>query len=185
MAEETETKIKTEKKENTENTEKKENKEKINKKIKKEKKGKKIIHEIENTLVRQIGKYVTPFLQNTIGIYYGWLHLFIMISSGTILLFDNNIYHLIILLNIVFLDCISCVFIHDCPLSPLEHKYLSSCLIDWEPFLFNKLNILYKCNHRYEITLEFLTNMLALIYGKINFLILMKLFKFNINVTNN
>ena len=170
MLEEKETKIK------------KENTEKINKKVKN---AKKIIHEIENTLVRKIGQYVTPFLKNTIGAYYGWLHLFIMISSGTILLFDNNIYHLIILLNIVFLDCISCVFIHDCPLSPLENKYLSSCLIDWEPFLFNKLNILYKCNHRYEITLEFLTNMLALIYGKINFLILMKLFKFNINVTNN
>ena len=129
-----------------------------------------------------MGKYATPFLKNTIGIYYGWLHLFIMISSGIILLFNNNIYHLIILLNIVFLDCISCVFIHDCPLTPLENKYLRSSLIDWEPFLFSKMNILYKCNHRYEITLEFLTNMLALIYGKINLLILMKLFKFNINV---
>ena len=149
---------------------------------KKQEKQQKRIKEVENTLVRQVGKYITPFLKNTIGIYYGWLHLFIMISSGIILLFNNNIYHLIILLNIVFLDCISCVFIHDCPLTPLENKYLRSSLIDWEPFLFSKMNILYKCNHRYEITLEFLTNMLALIYGKINLLILMKLFKFNINV---
>jgi hypothetical protein len=161
----------------------KKNRKEVNNELKKKnRKVKKIIHEIENTLVRKVGKYVTPFLKTMIGAYYGWLHLFIMISSGTILLFDNNIYHLIILLNIVFIDCISCVFIHDCPLTPLENKYLTSCLIDWESFLFSKMNILYKCNHRYEITLEFLTNMLALIYGKINMLILMKLFKFSINL---
>ena len=142
----------------------------------------KVVYEIENTLVRQVGKIVSPFLKSIIGSYYGWLHLFIMISSGIILLFDNNIYHLIILLNIVFLDCISCVFVHDCPLTPLENKYLKGCLVDWEPFIFSKMNILYKCDHRYEMTLEFLTNMLALIYGKINLLILMKLFKFNINL---
>jgi hypothetical protein len=47
-------------------------------------------------------------------------------------------------------------------------------------FLKNS-NILYKCNHKYEQTLDFLTNMIGFLFGKINALILMDLFSIKIN----
>ena len=82
------------------------------------------------------------------------------------------------------MDCMSCVFLHDCPLTILENKYLNDCIVDKKPFILKNMDILYKCNHRYESTLDFLTNMLTLFFGKINVLILMKLFHFNVNPNN-
>lgn len=158
--------------------EKKGKKGKKEKKEKKEKKLKKRLHEIENTLVKQAGRFCTPFLKKMIGNYYYLIHFIIMIISGIILLFDNNIYHLFILFCIVFMDCISCVFLHDCPLTPLENKYLNGCFVDEMPTFLSKSNILYKRSHRYESTLEFLTNCASLLYLKIIILILIKLCKY-------
>ena len=92
--------------------------------MKKEKKLKKRIREIEHSLVKKAGRVCSPVLKKMIGNYYYSIHFIIMIISGIILLFDNNIYHLFILFCIVFMDCISCVFLHDCPLTPLENKHL-------------------------------------------------------------
>ena len=145
--------------------------------MKKEKKLKKRIREIEHSLVKKAGRVCSPVLKKMIGNYYYSIHFIIMIISGIILLFDNNIYHLFILFCIVFMDCISCVFLHDCPLTPLENKYLNTCFVDAMPAFLSKSNILYKRSHRYESTLEFLTNCASLLYLKIIILIVIKLCK--------
>lgn len=137
--------------------------------------------EISNTFVRKSLTNAKPYLNKIIGTYYYLIHVFIMITGGIILLFDNNIYHLIILLIIGSLDALACVILHDCPLSILENKYLNISIIDNHHSFFNDKKILYKCDHRYEKTLEFLTTMITSLCGKINLLILMKLFSFKVN----
>jgi len=131
--------------------------------------------EIENTCIRNISKTMHPFLKRTIGNYYWLLHIFVMTACGTILLFDNNIYHLLILFNITCIDCIACVFLHDCPLTVLENHYLNQSIIEDKSTILKNGNILYHCDHRYEKTIEFLTNVVSFITGKISFLLVMKL----------
>lgn len=135
----------------------------------------KIKDEIENTCIRNISKTMHPFLKRIIGNYYWLLHIFIMTACGTVLLFDNNIYHLLILFNITCIDCIACVFLHDCPLTVLENHYLNQCIIEDKSSILKNRNILYHCDHRYEKTIEFLTNVVSFITGKISFLLVMKL----------
>jgi len=146
---------------------KKENKQKI----------KDIQNEIDNTLIRSISRKINPYLTKIIGNYYWLLHALIMTGSGIVLLFDNNIYHLLVIFNIVCIDCIACVFLHDCPLTILENKYLYNSIVNDKSDVLKNANILYKCNHQYEKTLEFLTNMVCFLFGKITFLILLSLFK--------
>jgi len=141
------------------------------------KKNTKIKKEIENSLVRKIQKQTTPFIKRIFGNYYKLLHVIIMLSSGTVLLFNNNIYHLLVLLNIICLDAIACVFLHDCPLTILEQQYLGHNIIIEKTRHLKEANILYKCDHHYEKTLEFLTNMVCFVFGKILFLILMEMFQ--------
>ena len=131
--------------------------------------------EIENTCIRNISKKMHPFLKRTIGNYYWLLHIFVMTACGIVLLFDNNIYHLLILFNITCIDCIACVFLHDCPLTVLENHYLNQCIIEDKSSILKNSNILYHCDHRYEKTIEFLTNIVSFITGKISFLLVMKL----------
>ena len=155
-----------------------------NKKLNKNKKLKKHNHlkeEIDNVLLRKISNKVKPYLNRIIGNYYWLLHIFIMVISGLILLFDNNIIHLLIVMIFASLDSVACVILHDCPLTLLENKYLNRSMVDTKFFFMNNSNILYKCEHKYEKTLEFLTNMIAFLCGKIIFLILMKLFSVKVN----
>lgn len=147
----------------------------ITKDKKKDGKKNRIKYEIENTCIRNISKTMHPFLKRTIGNYYWLLHIFIMTACGTVLLFDNNIYHLLILFNITCIDCIACVFLHDCPLTVLENHYLNQCIIEDKSTILKNGNILYHCDHRYEKTIEFLTNVVSFITGKISFLLVMKL----------
>jgi hypothetical protein len=141
----------------------------------------KLKEEIDNVLLRKIAKNVKPYLNAIIGNYYWLLHVFIMMSSGIILIFNNNIYHLLVILIFACLDAVACIFVHDCPLTLLENKYMNKSMVDTKFFFMNNSNILYKCEHKYEKTLEFLTNMIAFLYGKILLLILMKLFSFKVN----
>lgn len=134
---------------------------------------------LEDQWIRKMSKTVSPFLNKYLGNYYWFLHAFIMITGGTILLFDNNIYHLLILLNISCVDAIACIFLHECPLTILEFKYLKKSLINGKYNCLKNSPILYKCNHNYEKTLEFITNMVCFLFGKINVLIIMKLFNLN------
>jgi hypothetical protein len=136
--------------------------------------------EIEHTLVRSISNKMKPYLNKIIGNYYWLMHALIMMGSGIVLLFDNNIYHLLVIFNIVCIDCIACVFLHDCPLTILENKYLYNSIVKDKSDVLKNANILYQCNHQYEKTLEFLTNMVCFLFGKITFLILLKMFNIQI-----
>ena len=127
-------------------------------------------------IVRNISNFIQPYIQPAWGAYYGILHMIIMCFGAIILLFDTNIYHLAILLNIIALDAMSCVFLHNCPLTILERKHLGTSIVGTRMFLFQNMNICYTCDHEYEITLEFLSNIAALIVGKIFLLIMSKLF---------
>jgi hypothetical protein len=99
-----------------------------------------------------------------------------------ILLFDNNIYHLIILLNIAAWDCVECVCLHDCPLTLLEQKYLNRSLVGTRMSLFKQMGIVYQCDHVYEITIEFLSNMTSLIVAKITVLIALSIFNIGFTI---
>jgi hypothetical protein len=130
----------------------------------------------QSNIVREFYESIKMYIPMTIGIYYGTLHLFIMFFSAIVLLFDTNIYHLIILLNIVFIDAISCIFLHNCPLTELEKKYLGHSIIGTRMNIFKNVGICYQCNHEYENTIEFLTNIAGLLIGKISVLIASKIF---------
>lgn len=136
-----------------------------------------------DTFVRKSSNKCNPIIKKIIGSYYWILHIFIMLSCGIILLFDNNIYNLVILLNIACLDCIACIFLHDCPLTILEKKYLKTSIVKKKTNLFKNANIFYKCDHRYEKTLEFLTNIVSFIVGKISFLLILKLLNITLNTS--
>ena len=127
-------------------------------------------------IVRNISNFIQPYIQPVLGMYYGILHIIIMCIGSIILLFDTNIYHLLVLLIIVTLDGIACVILHNCPLTILERKYLGTSIVGTHMFLYQNMNVCYTCDHEYEITLEFIFNMAALLTSKIFLLIVSKLF---------
>lgn len=120
------------------------------------------------TSFRKLSKIIRPYLNTLIGAYYGTLHLSIMFLGSIVLLFDTNLFHLFIIFIIVTIDAIVCVILHNCPLTMLEQKYLGHSIISTRMKLYKKLNILHKCNHEYETTLEFLSNMASLLIVKIS-----------------
>jgi len=133
-------------------------------------------HPLGENIVRTFSNSIQPYIPTAFGIYYGFLHVTIMSLGAIVLLFDTNLYHLILLLNILALDAMSCVFLHNCPLTILEKKHLGTSVVSTRMFLFRTMNVCYTCDHEYEITLEFLSNIAALIVGKIFLLIMSKLF---------
>jgi len=117
-----------------------------------------------------------------IGLYYAILHVVIMITCCTVLLFDNNAIHLIIMFNLLCADALTCVLLKNCPLTILECKYLKKTWISERFKIFKELPIGYKCQHEYESTLEILINVGALFILKIAVLFLLTLFPFSITV---
>jgi len=137
----------------------------------------------DENIVRKISNFLQPYIHPLIGIYYASLHLVIMFFAAIILLFDTNIYHLIVLFAIVIMDSMSCVFLHNCPLTNLERKYLGHSLFGTRASIYKNMNICYKCDHEYENTIEFLSNIGALILGKILILMTSKLFSIEFTVS--
>lgn len=127
-------------------------------------------------IVRTISNSIQPYIQPAWGVYYGILHMIIMCFGAIIILFDTNIYNLLVLVNIVTLDGIACVILHNCPLTILERKHLGTSIVGTHMFLYQNMNVCYTCDHEYELTLEFIFNMAALLVSKIVLLIVSKLF---------
>jgi hypothetical protein len=90
---------------------------KINKKIDK----------VKNRPFRRLCKYFENFIDfqiigiGSFSIIFHSIFIFLVLF---ILIFNNNIFHLSILLIILFLDGFSIIVLHGCPLSHLEKKYL-------------------------------------------------------------
>jgi hypothetical protein len=126
----------------------------------------KILQQPRNIL-RESSQDFSPFLKKWIGNYYIILHNLIAFGGLYIFFFSNSLSHLVILLNIIILDCISIVFIHDCPLTMLEQKYLSTSMVNGRQEWIKSLGICYGCDHEYEKQLEVLINMFTFVCLKI------------------
>ena len=128
---------------------------------------------IPRNVIREYAKYFSPFLKKTIGHYYLLIHNIIIAVGCFVFFFSNHIFYLAVLLNIIILDCMSIVFIHDCPLTMLEKKYLDNSMVESRQKSFKDMGIVYECDHEYEKQLELLINLWSFISLKIFYIIIM------------
>uniref|UniRef100_A0A6C0LYT1 Uncharacterized protein n=1 Tax=viral metagenome TaxID=1070528 RepID=A0A6C0LYT1_9ZZZZ len=110
------------------------------------------------------------------GGYYTFLHSFFVIAIGYLILFDNNMTHLVIGLLIMSLDGYANVVLHDCPLSMVENKYLEKSGIETRLEFLRTLGIMYSADNKYDIQLETIINAWTLISGKILMLMCLRNF---------
>jgi len=109
------------------------------------------------------------------GNYYIFIHMVVGLLGGFIMLFSNKILWLIIIINVIILDSMAIVFLHDCPLTMLEKKYLGyNCVSNRRKLLSNQ-SILYECSHDYEMQLELLINMWMFAVVKVFFIIILNM----------
>lgn len=113
---------------------------------------------INKNIIRIILKNVPDFVRQMVGYYYSFMHMCLAIFGLMVLLFSNNIVHLACLLVVIVLDALSIVFLHDCPLTKLEEKYLGFSSVSKRREFLKNLGIMYECNHEYESQLEVLIN---------------------------
>jgi len=137
---------------------------------------------MSKTQLQKTIKWIKPHIQPFLGAYYGTLHIIIMLSCATVLLFDNNAVHLIIMFNLLAVDAISCIILKNCPLTILERKYLGKTWMSTRFEVLQNLGIDHKCCHEYEATLETLMNMGGLFILKLSVLFILTLFPFSITV---
>ena len=126
--------------------------------------------------MRNVLRTLVPYLRPVLGCYYGLLHISIMVLGATLLLFDNNLFRLWLVLSCVGIDGLSCIILHNCPLTLLERKYLGTGWKGFQNKCFKKLKIDYRCNHEYETTIEMLSNLGALVMFKILLICVMNCF---------
>lgn len=132
------------------------------------------IQSIEKNRMRIFCRDLNPFLKKNIGVYYYVIHVILIFLGCIILLFSSNIFYLLIILNLVFLDGIAILAYHECPLTILEQKYLNTNMTKQSKHHFNNLDINHRCNHIYESQVELIVNLFTLISVKILFIIIMK-----------
>jgi hypothetical protein len=132
---------------------------------------------INQNIIRILLKRVPQFVRNIIGHYYTFIHSVIAILGLMVLLFSNNIVHLACLLVLVILDALSIVFLHDCPLTQLEQKYLGYSSVSKRRQLLQNMGISFCCDHNYESQLEVLINAWCFVAIKMLVLICASLIK--------
>jgi hypothetical protein len=130
---------------------------------------------LPKNMVREVSNQLSPFLKKTIGTYYLIIHNLIALFGCFVFLFSNNIIYLSIVLNMIILDCMSIVFLHDCPLTMLEKRYLNTSMVEERQKTLKKMGIVYECTHEYETQLELLINVWSFIALKIFFIIIMNM----------
>lgn len=113
---------------------------------------------VNENIIRILLNNVPQFVKKIIGYYYAFIHSLIAILGLMVLLFSNNVVHLACLLVLVILDALSIVFLHDCPLTQLETKYLGYSSVSKRRQFLQNMGILYQCDHNYEGQLEVLIN---------------------------
>ena len=117
-----------------------------------------------------------PFIKTFIGTYYTACHSILVHLIIFILLFNSNVIYLCCIFNLLAVDAIAIVILHDCPLTILEQKYLNSSMAKVRNKVFKKSKIAFKCNHQYESSLEAVLNLLTLIGIKIGYVIAFKMY---------
>lgn len=145
---------------------------------------KKKLEKIKNhrNKIRDLSNSSSSFMKKVIGNYYGLLHTILIIGGATIILFSKNLSHLALILFIISLDAFAIVVRHDCPLTDLEEKYLGiSGKRQINEFL-KSCGLVYNCSHLYESQIELVINFWALTACKIVILIVLKMWKIELNV---
>lgn len=105
---------------------------------------------------------------------YMSLHMFFIIGVTFVFIFNTNITLLCALLIIVTLDAAAIVFLHGCPLTHLERKYLGVDDCEMRRKVIEKCSIFYKCEHEYEKQVEVMINIWSMIASKILILLICK-----------
>lgn len=133
---------------------------------------------LKDNIVRKMSNYLNQAfdLKKLKGVAYFNIHLYIIFAIGFIAFFTTSVYYLIVLLIIVSLDAISIVFLHECPLTLMEKKYLGFTSSEMRDELFECAGILYKCDHNYEKQIELLINVWTIIATKCVSVILLQMF---------
>jgi hypothetical protein len=150
---------------------------KKNKNKNKNKNIKNTIHLPRNSIREFLNNFVKKDIKDKLlGSYYMSLHSIIIFLGTTIILFSNNIFHLIVILICVAVDSLCIVILHDCPLTLLEKKYLGSSIAELREKRLADYNIVYKEDHLYETQIELLINLTCLIVFKILVLVFLDLF---------
>ena len=152
------------------------------KKSKKSKKSKKIC--LPRNVIREfLNSFISKdFKDKILGSYYLIFHGLIMFFGTVIILFSNNIFHLIVILLCISVDSLCIVILHDCPLTLLEKKYLDTSMAELREKQLKETGIVYKEDHCYETQIELLINLTCLIVLKI--LVLIFLDTFNMSKPN-
>jgi hypothetical protein len=83
--------------------------------------------------------------------FYNIIHWMYAVFVCIVVLFDNNILHLCILLNIISIDTYSIIHFRKCPLTLLERKHEKK---KSHKKILQNIGIDYKCNHEYESSIE-------------------------------
>jgi hypothetical protein len=142
---------------------------------------------VKKNIIRQVNNFIQPYLHLhifdiAVGMYYSFIHVLIIVLSGFILLFSNNLVYLTSLLVIISFDAFSIVMLHDCPLTQLEQKYWKISGRTKRTQKFINSGIMYECMHEYEHQIELLVNVWSMIACKMLILIVLKMFRININI---
>lgn len=135
---------------------------------------------VSENIIRIILNSVPQCVKGFIGSYYAFIHSLIAFLGLLILLFSNNIIYLTILLLVIILDSLAIVFLHDCPLTMLEKKYLGTSTVTARRNALKNMGILFTCDHEYESQLELLINLWTIVAIKIFVIICASMFYYEI-----
>jgi hypothetical protein len=108
-----------------------------------------------------------PTIKKMMSLNYISMHNTIVVGACTILLLSNNLFYILILLNITLLDIFCIIVLKECPVFKLEKKYNSKTQIQWKAILYKYFHLEYHCRHYYEMQLDFLINLHISIYIKV------------------
>lgn len=135
---------------------------------------------VSENIVRILLNSVPSCVKTFIGTYYAFIHSVLAFLGLMIMLFSNNIAYLSALLLVIILDSLSIVFLHDCPLTMLEKKYLGTSTVTARRNALKNMGILFTCDHEYEAQLEVLINMWTITAIKMFVIICCDIFYFHI-----
>ena len=185
---EKEEKEKINRKEKEEKENKKEEKEEKDEKInRKEKDEKEKVPDVKNNLGRQIYAYLIKFMsfKQMRGLAYYNLHCGFIFLITFITIFSTSKIELTILLAIISLDAVSVIYLHECPLTSLEKKYLGYTSCDERDGYLRQMNIMYNCDHTYEKQIELLINIWCIIAMKCLLIIFLNMSNIKLYDVNN
>lgn len=136
----------------------------------------------DKNVVRQITNYLNSVfnLNKLKGELYFYIHIYIMFIICFVSFFTTSVSVLLIVLIIVSLDAISIVFLHECPLTTMEKKYLGTTSCEMRNERLNNAGIMYNCDHDYEKQIELMVNVWTMIATKCISIIFLQMFNYKL-----